>query len=1257
MMRNGLVRMAVVVALSIVAVAVLAEELTLESRQSYVLAKDRIPGFEQGRDKAEGWVLDPLPPSWKETALDGVWKVKLVRDEACVDYYAVTEKSGPFDAAALAAPGASREGWLDVVVPWPLPFTKLAEAKDFKGYAYYARDVEIPVFDPAKQSVFLKFYGAGYRTDVWVDGKYVGGHAGVFCPFEFDVTAFVKPSAPASLFVRTIHTRYGLSYRGARETGIFDTVRLQLRDNLHLVKPRLVVDDAAKSVVLGYDVFNKTGTKTAELEAVIEEAKSGTVVGRFKGTLDVSSIKPLVVKVENPRYWTPDDPFLYKIVIKLDGTVENIIRFGYRVIEIKKDAAGDEHFYLNGKRFYMRAFQFNYWWCQIREMSAELRKTACINDQGRLREELLVMKFMNINTFRPHSMDPFYSETFYNLCDEMGFLVYFDWNGGSYPTGTGKSGKDDNTQTIDSLEKSIPCFVETLTALHNHPSLGFFSFQNELYDHLLPKGYSFDDVLNQYYAAQKAADMQKRPTSGSTGRPTYRHDAKVDFVDDHQYIGVYYGSWRDVEGYLKETPEMIKKKFGAALPFVNMETGEVIDFRMHPYNSHTWSPELRKELFDKDDFIKKVTEKNVERSYGRLAMNAGGLRLYLTDLPAYRERKPYLHVKRWIESFRRFHDTTDGISLNSSPSMVASYVDPDSSENLQPWPGTDDLVLTEPAYGFRMAFYPVQALLDIENPHIICGQSSAAPVRIVNDSDKDVAVDLVAQLRGADGKARELFSKKGIAVAQGAKVDLPFKLEVPADAASGKAVLEVYLLAEGRKIAENYYNISTLAAADRLAAFPAKKLALYDSSAKIFAGLGLKTTREILSSLKIPHTLIGNFDTLADYDVLVIGANSIDKTLLESGEKLNTWLLNGGRMVVFEQTVGVALPWIGDERVLLTPKSSFMENYYKKHPAFKGIEDEMLWESPGGQGGTIFSSSLELNDGFLSLAAVGSHEDVGSIKSIINNRRMGKGEYFVSMVSTVDRFGKDATITRYVENVLNYLLSNEMSPYAVEAKNTAVSIAKNMSLAAADACYIDLRPYVNRGFADETEGDKSGGWTDYGSGSDMRSMPVGRGALGGCVQFEVVDPAANGDKSCVVLAGPTREHFPAESAEIAVGAKLEKLYFLHTLMWVKAKEGETLLEYVVTYDNGEKVVVPMRNKVDIADWWMAKDYPNGQVVYRDGNKCVFTSEWVNPTPNRAITSIKAVSKGNAIPIVIAVSGKRKFSQAIDRTEAEDNRGK
>ena len=120
------------------------------------------------------------------------------------------------------------------------------------------------------------------------------------------------------------------------------------------------------------------------------------------------------------------------------------------------------------------------------------------------------------------------------------------------------------------------------------------------------------------------------------------------------------------------------------------------------------------------------------------------------------------------------------------------------------------------------------------------------------------------------------------------------------------------------------------------------------------------------------------------------------------------------------------------------------------------------------------------------------------------------------------------------------------------------------------------------GFRDEVAGDQKGGWTDQGN-NDMRYFPVGTQVFNG-VRFDVIDPARSDNKSCIVLKGKPSPYFPAQSIEIPVGLRLDKLYFLHA---VRGALCGRQASYVVHYADGAYVEIPVRLGMEVRGWWAA----------------------------------------------------------------------
>ena len=182
---------------------------------------------------------------------------------------------------------------------------------------------------------------------------------------------------------------------------------------------------------------------------------------------------------------------------------------------------------------------------------------------------------------------------------------------------------------------------------------------------------------------------------------------------------------------------------------------------------------------------------------------------------------------------------------------------------------------------------------------------------------------------------------------------------------------------------------------------------------------------------------------------------------------------------------------------------------------------------------------------------------------------------------------------------------------------------------------VDIRAVCNRGFKDEIAGDQKGGWTDQGD-NDLREFPVDQKDFGG-VPFRIIKPADNNGKSCIVMRGWERPYFPEEVTITVENKKCKTIYFLHAAAWA-ANKNRPLAYYVINFTDGKSIEIPLRSKLEVDDWWRARNQPRSLVVWQGKNqvfsKCypkdflgVSLFGWENPYPDIPIDSISVRSTG------------------------------
>jgi len=185
---------------------------------------------------------------------------------------------------------------------------------------------------------------------------------------------------------------------------------------------------------------------------------------------------------------------------------------------------------------------------------------------------------------------------------------------------------------------------------------------------------------------------------------------------------------------------------------------------------------------------------------------------------------------------------------------------------------------------------------------------------------------------------------------------------------------------------------------------------------------------------------------------------------------------------------------------------------------------------------------------------------------------------------------------------------------------------------------VSIAAWCNLGFA----GDPAGGWMDHGPDA-LAAFPLGHHVLAR-VPLTIVDPAANGGKSVIALRGTARPGYPVQVAGIPVNLTARALLFLHTCAWGGAA-GTEAAAYVVHYADGSERRIALRVGTEIADWYAdpvalpeAQVAWTGQIADKPGPIGVYVMRWVNPYPEKVVSSLDFVSAGGGpVPVLIAVS--------------------
>ena len=378
-------------------------------------------------------------------------------------------------------------------------------------YTYWFR-TEFDVPENYKDKiVWLQVDGINYRAEIWVNGYLLGNMSGMFKPEYINITDFARIGQKNALAIKvypvdmpgTIKPKQwgaaGEFHNGGdgniglnttmlmsvgwdftfndgirdRNTGIWKNISLYATDKAVIRHPFIKSElskpnyDLAKETV-SVEVTNPTqrGIKcTVKGEIIGENITFSKDLNLFRGETKEICFTPEEfpqLTIKNPRLWWPifkGNPELYelKLTVSIDGKVsdETKTRFGIREITSDQNTPDkSRQFYVNGKKLFIRGTNW---------IPEGMLRTS----DERTYAELRYTKQSGINLIRMWGGGIAESDYFFQLCDEMGLLVWQEF----WMTGDTRHPQDKGVY-LSNVES-------TVKRIRNHPALAYYVASNE----------------------------------------------------------------------------------------------------------------------------------------------------------------------------------------------------------------------------------------------------------------------------------------------------------------------------------------------------------------------------------------------------------------------------------------------------------------------------------------------------------------------------------------------------------------------------------------------------------------------------------------------------------------------------------------------------------------------------------------------------------------------------------------------------------
>lgn len=218
--------------------------------------------------------------------------------------------------------------------------------------------------------VLLHFGAVDYQCQVWVNETLVGEHRGGYLPFSLDITRALHGENnelrvavwdPSDRGMQQ-HGKQVLKPQGIWYTavsGIWQTVWLEVVPEISIESLKLTPHLPEETLGVEVRLCGAPGVAGLEVEVeafqnMLQPGEMGNpLIGIARGKYG----EPLKLLIPQPRVWSPADPHLYGLRVRLrwngDPLDEVESYFAMRQFGLLKDAAGHLRFALNGEPLFL----------------------------------------------------------------------------------------------------------------------------------------------------------------------------------------------------------------------------------------------------------------------------------------------------------------------------------------------------------------------------------------------------------------------------------------------------------------------------------------------------------------------------------------------------------------------------------------------------------------------------------------------------------------------------------------------------------------------------------------------------------------------------------------------------------------------------------------------------------------------------------------------------------------------------------------
>lgn len=410
-------------------------------------------------------------------------------------------------------------------------------------YLHYKKEFDIaPDFN--KGRVFIHFGAVDQIATVYLNGVKIGTHSGGYTPFSFEITDCIKEKGNVlNVVVRDFSDtaeysrgkqkikRGGIWY--SPQSGIWQTVWLESTPETYLKKVKITPDFDREEV--RFDFCGQDGVQTSV----------------YDGDNLIAETTESVVKLPDFKAWSPENPFLYKVVFTC-GKDRVKSYFGMRKFSVGTDKNGIKRLFLNNKPYFHNG---------LLDQGYYPDGYLTPPSNSALENDVKTVKSMGFNMLRKHiKIEPL---LWYHYCDVNGIIVWQDMvnGGGKYGLEVsvlpfiGVNLDDTNYKTFKRTDKKqresyYNELSEMLDTLYNCPCIAVWVPFNEGWGQFdSAKAYDFIKSVDSTRIIDSTSGWHDRGTTDVISKHIYFTPIKVKAGDKPYVLSEYGGYSHRVVGH------------------------------------------------------------------------------------------------------------------------------------------------------------------------------------------------------------------------------------------------------------------------------------------------------------------------------------------------------------------------------------------------------------------------------------------------------------------------------------------------------------------------------------------------------------------------------------------------------------------------------------------------------------------------------------------------------------------------------------